>query len=925
MHRYRHIVRLLCVFVPLLFQICGMMAQNTITMLTTGNSNQTLQPRVLYTVLDPGGTNNYTSNNDSYLLLTAPAGYDISISGSYWTEPTNDYVEIFDAATPNAANLVGRYTGTGTVNVSCVSGNAYVHFHSSSSIHHRGFEFEVKCCLPIYSNLDVFNFEANDVTSNSAFISWVDLSGATEWRVHYGTTPYSMANTVVTHEPHVTLTGLRPRTYYYVRIHNNTHSLDTTDYCTANNEKFLTRCQGEPPSCINFTDLTSCWTYATYGTFWDPDANEGVYDQGSTSNQSRHTVHTNTNEYDARTGNQLRTVPPGESASVRLGNWGTGAKAESIKYEYTVDTMISDLLILKYAAVLQDPSHTAAEQPRFTFKILDERDNEIDAVCYSADFIAASNLGWNNGTTSSILWKDWTTVGVDLSGLHGQRIFVKLTTYDCSQSGHYGYAYFVLKCSTKHMASSSCGNIVENTFTAPDGFAYEWYNSNDTNTILSTQQSLHVTRAGIYNCRLNFVGGNASCSFVMSAVAGTRYPYADFSWSYIDTVSPCMKRYQFYNNAVITTDSAHQNRTSIGCDAVEWDFGDGTTSTQRNPIHAYPSGRYWVRQIATLANGQCADTTYRFLHVVSACQRYDTVFAAVCYGDGYRFFDTIVYESGVYERDSGNLTRTLFFSVVNTMYRSVYDTVVENQLPWTYLTRVYNQSVMGDTFVLHNVYGCDSVVSYYLHVWPNVANTATRDVCINDFPITWNGVNFPGPGTRTVTLRGCHGEDSVLTMVVNVLLNTYSTIHDTINENYLPWNYHGTVFTDSAEHVRVIIRNRDGCDSIIDYSLSIIYNIYTTCEKFLQFPNVITANGDGINDRFVVVNLVGSSCYPYNSLVIYDRWGNAVYRRKNITQDEEFWDPRESHAPAGTYFFHFVGKGYKGNLQRTGVVEVLYN
>ena len=923
MLKIKSIMRFLLSFAALFLSSVTLFAQNTtLTVPQTGGSTETLLTRTLYTVLDNGGQSNYSNSADGYLLLVAPAGYDIHLTGNYWTEQTNDYLEIFDAQTTNQANRLGRWSGQGTINVTCVSGYAYIHFYSNSSNYQRGFQLDVKCCLPMFANLDVYNVRAENVTENSLELNWVDLSGATEWRVHYGTTPYSMQETRVTHNPYLLITNLQPRTYYYFRIHNNTHSYDTTDYCTADNHVFLTACPGERPSCINFTDLTSCWTYATYGTFWDPDETVGVYDQGSASNTSCHTVHTDTTEYDPRTGNQLRCVPPGEIASVRLGNWGTGAKAESIKYEYKVDTLISNLLILKYAAVLENPGHSPAEQPRFTFKILDEYDNEIDAVCYSADFIAAANLGWNTGQSTSILWKDWTTVGVDLTSLQGKRIFVKLTTYDCSQHGHYGYAYFVLKCSTKTIQSSTCGNVVENTFTAPDGFSYEWYNANDSNTILSTEKSLHVTRPGVYNCRLNFVGGNSSCSFIMSAIAGTRYPCADFSYGFIDT-SQCKNRYQFYNESVVAADSAHNNRTTMPCDAVEWDFGDGTTSTANNPVHAYSSGVYRVRQVAKLAGGMCTDTLYKYINVVSPCQRFDTLFVAVCYGQTYRLFDTVVAMPGVYERDSGILTRTLYFSVVMPQLRFVYDTIVENQLPYTYGTHTYAQGVESDTIKYQDFYGCDSIINYSLHVWPNVYNTVSRDVCVYDFPITWNGVRFSGPGTHDAILTGCHGEDSVLTMIVNALLNTSSIVHDTINENYLPWNYHGTIFTDSAKHVEVIIRNRAGCDSVVDYTLSIVYNITTTCDKFVQFPNVVTANGDGINDKFAIVNLLGSGCYPINSLAIYDRWGALVYSVTDIRTEDDFWDPAATRTPAGTYFYRFVGKGYKGNLQRTGVIEVL--
>ena len=102
-----------------------------------------------------------------------------------------------------------------------------------------------------------------------------------------------------------------------------------------------------------------------------------------------------------------------------------------------------------------------------------------------------------------------------------------------------------------------------------------------------------------------------------------------------------------------------------------------------------------------------------------------------------------------------------------------------------------------------------------------------------------------------------------------------------------------------------------------------IENKILLVNDFLQFPNVVTANGDGVNDRFEIGNLVNGMGYPNNSLAIYNRWGKRVYYKENISSEEDFWDPAADNQPAGTYFWRFSGKGYLGNIQRNGVVEVL--
>ncbi|MBQ6956408.1 MAG: gliding motility-associated C-terminal domain-containing protein [Bacteroidales bacterium] len=93
---------------------------------------------------------------------------------------------------------------------------------------------------------------------------------------------------------------------------------------------------------------------------------------------------------------------------------------------------------------------------------------------------------------------------------------------------------------------------------------------------------------------------------------------------------------------------------------------------------------------------------------------------------------------------------------------------------------------------------------------------------------------------------------------------------------------------------------------------------------FLQFPNAVTPNGDGVNDKFIIRNLVNGLGYPNNSLAIYDRWGKRIFYKENIASEDDFWDPAATNTPAGTYFWRFNGKGYLGDIQRNGVIEVIY-
>ncbi len=74
-------------------------------------------------------------------------------------------------------------------------------------------------------------------------------------------------------------------------------------------------------------------------------------------------------------------------------------------------------------------------------------------------------------------------------------------------------------------------------------------------------------------------------------------------------------------NSSVSTYTATFTNTSINSTVYAWNFGDGGTSTQPNPVHTYAtSGTYNVRLIAT--NGSCSDTIYHNVTIVAGGSNY---------------------------------------------------------------------------------------------------------------------------------------------------------------------------------------------------------------------------------------------------------------------------------------------------------------
>lgn len=454
-------------------------------------------------------------------------------------------------------------------------------------------------------------------------------------------------------------------------------------------------------NCFDLSDLTAPNITCTYGFYENPYQHRGVIDYGQADMNSRHTVNT------VRSRDPIvpiYTIPEGEDYSVRLGNCHSGGHAESISIEYQVDTLESDLLIMRYAVILQDPSHEPEYQPRFTLAILDTDNNLIDSVCAFADFIADQSLGWQ--AVYDVLYKDWTTIGLDMTPYHGRTIRVRLTTYDCGYGGHYGYAYFILKCGHKKMTGELCGDVGTNTFHAPDGFNYRWFYRDDPETTLSVNQSVTVSTGGsrLLCCLVSFVDC-ADCNFELNASMLSRYPLADYEI----VPQECINVFRFRNYSTISNDGVTPSPEGGTCEAAWWDFGDGTTSTEMNPYHSFPPGDYEVTLVAGLSENACTDTIRQWVSI--PIQGYIETY--VC--DSLVWNNKVFRESGQYlENVPTALGCDSLISMDLTVYRSngsSFDDQGCNVYSWNEMD--YEESgVYYQTF--DNVFGCDSLVEMYL-------------------------------------------------------------------------------------------------------------------------------------------------------------------------------------------------------------------
>lgn len=209
----------------------------------------------------------------------------------------------------------------------------------------------------------------------------------------------------------------------------------------------------------------------------------------------QHYIYKNTNEgIRDQFGNFPVNCPDGGNYSVKLGNSSGGAQAEGLNYTFTIPSDRKDFsLVYHYAVVMQNPNHTANEQPKFSAKVFNVTTGQYIG-CSSFDYVAALGLpGFKTSpNTPNVLVKDWTPVTIKLAGYAGATIRLEFTTNDCTNGAHFGYAYIDVdeNCLSPVLGNIVCQNDTALNLTAPYGFAnYKWFNQ-DFSQLLSTESAL---------------------------------------------------------------------------------------------------------------------------------------------------------------------------------------------------------------------------------------------------------------------------------------------------------------------------------------------------------------------------------------------------------------------------------------------------
>jgi gliding motility-associated-like protein len=164
---------------------------------------------------------------------------------------------------------------------------------------------------------------------------------------------------------------------------------------------------------------------------------------------------------------------------------------------------------------------------------------------------------------------------------------------------------------------------------------------------------------------------------------------------------------------------------------------------------------------------------------------------------------------------------------------------------------------------------------------------------------------------------------------LNINLNNF--LPEGTNENGI-WtsssntqNLNGSIFSPylapTGNYDFQYLYQEDNCPQTASVTIEVNNDCFVAPACNLMVHNSFSPNNDGINETFFIENIDQISCFPTNSVEIYNRWGVLVYKTKqydNLTR--VFRGVSEGRAtinesdqlPTGTYFYTIKYTDAKG-------------
>ena len=636
------------------------------------------------------------------------------------------------------------------------------------------------------------------------------------------------------------------------------------------------------------------------------------------------------------------TCPNGSLYSLKLGNEQIGAQAERVSYTFKVPADQKNFVIIyNYAVVFQNPDHQDYEQPKFTAKVFNVTSNKY-VDCGSFEFVASSGLpGFQQSPVgSSVYYKPWAPITINLFGYEGQTLRLEFTTNDCTRGGHFGYAYIDVNenCKSPITGNVYCSGSSTLTMSAPAGFKeYYWYNE-DFSQVLGNSNILKITPAPPdgthYALRIVPYPGLGCEDTLYTTVNAVN---AVLNLAVKDTIRGCESGVNLQADSVTAGSSSNLLYSY---------FSDPDAQNYvADPKQVTSSGKYYIKA----ENGYgCSDIKPVYVNLTPSPPLLITNPLAVCVPSTVDITKSSITAGSTtalalsYWKDVNasipiknpaaiDSSGTYFIQATSNLgCAAIKPVVVEiDPQPKLILNTVTNCGTAdltsaavtaGSSGGLTYSYWLDTAATaaianpaavaksgtYYIRGTNAGGCTTILPVRAEVYPTPAFVVKDPTPVVypATVDLTKSYSGSDTLSYAFFIDQNTATTL-----ANPQEVKKSGTYY--------ILAKSRFGCMQIL--SVNVVINPPLMVK--VVAPNTFTPNNDGINDLFVfdVEGVLGLHYFK-----IYNRYGQQIFETKQLNN---FWDGtlNGSRVPAGVYYWVLDGEDSyrKQHITRSGSIAVI--
>lgn len=768
---------------------------NSSFVMSGNNSTITSCGTVIY---DNGGpTGNYSSNsNNTLVIYPATPGCKVVIEGSYNTESSLDYINIYNGVGTSGTQLAS-FSGTGSITnpvvSSASSGALTVKFHSDGSVQKSGFVLTEFCICDIDttcvgSPYQENGFDTTFTTMGFYILTRTDQSGTlVKQGVYVMSRPFiSISGShYFCGEDTLTLTASSAVSYLWstgettpsISVQNTgTYYLTFTDYrgCTGFGHfkvspisEFITAID-IPPICAGDVQTIS-------GSYYSGSEIEMFHVQSTLSIADT-----------AFLPDGVPCEPYGCSyrSFLTFTDYGDGDVVESANDIYYVRINIEHSYIGDIYINITCPNGQKADIMRWS--------GTGSTQCSS--LIPQSSRDWQIGNNSEsayfgIAYDHEATDKCDKNAYYNAP--GTPWNYCWSNNTSQGYTYaasagsLVYRTANVHNNRVDSSNVAAGTqFYHPDESFQSlvgcplngaWYIEvmdgwgSDNGYIFGWELALTDEISTTSTFDVASIVPDAPWTTVLTDTSFTISPPANLP---NDTVINCVLH--FYDSAGCSFDSIvpvyinatyHEDTTVTACDNYAWQGQNYTQSGDYTLNHESAAGCDSILSLhLTINNSTPGDTT------ATECGSF--VWHGIEYAQTPAVPPTHLYQTAC----GCDSLVTLHLTIHQPTENTLDVTVLENSLP--YVLNGTSYSAEGEyTQMLTNAAGCDSLLRLNLSVLYNTGSSVDSSVCVYDLPLVWNGKTFTAAGVQTATLVSACGSDSVVTMTLHV----YEPLHPHIS------------------------------------------------------------------------------------------------------------------------------------------------